>query len=174
MISINSPLSIVNYFTWQSKQTKKKTRARRGSHAETASPAGLTRATGGAGGPGGVGHDALQLADILQKTLAARRGQMADRQRPVAVEALSDIDEAGLLKKLQVAAEVAVGQGAEFLEVVEREALGMPGEGGDDAEARLLVDEAFQPFVGVARGTLRGVRPGFHGGAPVCSTAWRR
>ena len=49
-----------------------------------------------------------------------------------------------------MAAEVAVGEGAELFEVAEGEALWVSGEGGEDAEAGALVDDAVETLIGEA------------------------
>ena len=73
------------------------------------------------------------------------------------MEPLPDLDEAGLVEHLEVPAEVAVGQVAEFLEVGEDDAAGVGDQRGHDAQPGLLVEDALQPLVGEAAGDSSGV-----------------
>jgi hypothetical protein len=71
-----------------------------------------------------------------------------------------------------MAAEVAVGEGAEIFEIIEDQAIGMGDEGGEDAEAGFFVDDAFEAVLSDAAGGFGfGVRHVF---APGSSTKWRR
>ena len=64
-----------------------------------------------ASGADGVGHDVFQHRDVLDETLAAVRGQHAQRLRAIVLEALPNLDQAGLAEDLQMPAQVAVGEG---------------------------------------------------------------
>src|SRR6185312_9001925 len=81
-----------------------------------------------AGDGGGVGDDLGQLTQVLGEALAALAGEAAKGAGAAALELLGDGDQPGLLQDGEVAAEVAVGEAAQGLEVVEGEALGMGGE----------------------------------------------
>ena len=54
----------------------------------------------------------LQDGEIVEEAAAAGRREPASGVRPVALVALGDVDEAGVLQDRQVAAEIAVGQRA--------------------------------------------------------------
>jgi len=109
---------------------------------------------GGAGGAGfkfeGVGDDVFEFFDVFGEAFAAGGGEFAPGLGAVVLEAFFDFDDVGFLKDGDVAAEVSVGEGAEVFEVVEGKAVGMRGERGDDAEARLFVDDAVDAVVGEA------------------------
>src|SRR6185503_12439872 len=60
-----------------------------------------------------------------------------------------------LLQHLQVAAQVAVGEGTQLLEVTEGQPARVDHERGKQAEPRLLVDGAVEPRVGERRLSLR-------------------
>ena len=87
-----------------------------------------------------------------------RRRDPAQRLRPVALEALGHLDQPGLLQHLQVAAEVAVGEAAEPLQVGEHQALGVGGQRGQHAEPRPLVDHPVEALVGEAAGLSSSMR----------------
>ena len=72
----------------------------------------------------GVLDDGLEHVDVLEEPAAAVVGDPAEGLRPVLVEALPDLDEAGLVEHLEVPAEVAVGEVAQLLEVGEDHARG--------------------------------------------------
>src|SRR5262245_66260062 len=69
-----------------------------------------------------IAHHLLQHLEIVEVALPALRGDPADGLRPVAVVALLDRDQAGLLQHLQVAGEIAVSESAHLLELAEGEA----------------------------------------------------
>ena len=69
--------------------------------------------------------DVLQHVDVFEEPPAALVGEPAEGLRALVVEALPDLDEPLLVEHLEVPAEVAVGQGAEVLQVGEEEALGV-------------------------------------------------
>ena len=52
------------------------------------------------------------------------------------------------MEHLEVPAEVAVGQRAEILQVVEEQALGVGDQRREDAQPGLLVDDPLEPVVG--------------------------
>src|ERR1700731_4202905 len=79
----------------------------------------------GAGGVEGVADDGLEHVDIVQKPAPAFVGDPAQGLGTVLVEPFPDFDEAGLVQDLEVPAEVAIGQVAEFLEVGEDQAAGV-------------------------------------------------
>ena len=138
-------------------------------------PSGPTRGRGrGRGGRSGlflfegVGDDVFEFGDVIGEALFADGGEFAPGMGAVVLEGFFDFDEAGFLQDGEVAAEVAVGEGAEVLEVAEDEAGGVGGEGGDDAESGLFVDDAVDAVVGVAAafGLVFGVFSG-HENVPI-------
>src|SRR5438046_889546 len=99
---------------------------------------------------------------------------MAKRLRPIVLEALPDLDEAGFAENLQVPAQVAVGQGAQILQIVEDQARRMRRQRGDDAQARFLMNHAVEPFIGKpARRTVDRFFLTHRYCAPESSTGWR-
>src|SRR5439155_8424633 len=83
---------------------------------------------------------------------------------------------------LQVPAQVAVGQQAQFLQVVEQQALWVRDQRGHDPQTGLLVDDAFQAVVGEAAGRInrfgfvvrhRVVRGSSRGPRPRRTGQWR-
>ena len=101
-------------------------------------------------GADGVGHDVFQHGDIFDESLATQLGQDAQGLRAVVLEALPNLDDARLAEDLQVPAQVAVGQGAEVLQIVEDQAARMRRQTRDDREPGFLVDDAVEPFIGEA------------------------
>src|SRR5512135_1282106 len=74
---------------------------------------------GGLGGGQGIGDDVFEDADVFEEAATSLLGQAAEGLGAVLLEPLADLDESGLVEDLEVPAEIAVGQGAEFLEVGE-------------------------------------------------------
>ena len=109
------------------------------------------------GGGGGVGDHRLEHGDVLLEPLAAVRRQAAERLRAVVLHALPDLDEPRLLQHLQLAAQVAVGERAQRLEVVEQQARVVARERREDAEPGLLVDDALEAVVRVPAGRAAAV-----------------
>ena len=72
---------------------------------------------------GRVADHALQHGEILEEAAASGGGEAAGGLGPVAVVALADLDEARLLQHLEMAAEIAVREAAELLQVGEGEPL---------------------------------------------------
>src|SRR5262249_50646094 len=78
----------------------------------------------------------------------------------------------GLMKHLKMTAQIAVGQGTLLLQVRENQSGRMGRQRRHDAQARLLVDDAFQPFIGeTAARFLDFVSKVRHGPAPKSNTA---
>lgn len=99
---------------------------------------------------GGIANDLLERGEIFKIASAAGGGDPADSLRSVAVVASDDLDYFGPLEDTEVSAEIAIGQGAKLLEIVEGQALGIGDERSEDAEACPLVDYTIQTFVGVS------------------------
>src|SRR2546426_7025292 len=104
----------------------------------------------GAGGGRCIGDHGLEDREIVEEAPAPRGREPAGRLRAMVAEALRDLDQAGLLEDAQMAAQVAVGQAAELLQVAEGEPLGVGGQRGEKRETRPLVDHAVEPLVGKA------------------------
>src|SRR5215472_17852745 len=70
-------------------------------------------------------HHLFQHLEIVEIAAAPLCRDPADGLRPVVIVALLDLDEARLVEHLQVAAQIAVRQGAHLLQIAEYEPLGM-------------------------------------------------
>src|SRR3569832_627242 len=107
-----------------------------------------------AGGLGGVAHQPFEHGEIVEEAAAAGLGEAAGGGRTVALEALGDLDETGLLQHLQMPGEIAVGQAAELLEIGEGQPLRMAHQRGQKAEPRFLMDHAVEAVIGKRRAVL--------------------
>src|SRR5229473_3292973 len=115
--------------------------------------------------PGGSGfglarvtNQPLEHGQIVEKAASAAFRQATTGMRPVALITLGDVDEACFLQHLKMAAEIAVGQPAELLQVGESQSLGMRDQRGQKAEPGLLVNDAIETVIGercVVRFSLR-------------------
>src|SRR5262249_28597991 len=85
--------------------------------------------------------------------------------------ALDDVDEAGLLQHLQMAAEIAVGEAAELLEISKGEPFRMRHQRSQQTEPRLLMDDAVEAVIGEWRGGQISLR---HHGLRKRNTTARR
>src|SRR5262249_48033349 len=110
---------------------------------------------------------ALEHSEVVDEALPPAPRHAARGQGPLAVERLGDLDQASLFQDLQMAAEIPVGERAELLQVREGETFGMRHQRGENAEARLLVDDAVEARVGEWRII---VSPG-HARLPPCGGA---
>src|SRR5262249_50336347 len=93
--------------------------------------------------------------------------------RAIVLITLPDLHQSRVAQDLQMPAQVAVGQGAEFLEIVKHQPAGMRGKRRDDAKPGLFVDETIQPVVGKAAAVFRFLRIR-HEDAPMSSRECRR
>ncbi len=66
-----------------------------------------------------VSDDALELGQVVLEASAAERSQAAEGLRAFPLLTLAHLDEAGLVEDLDMPAEVAVGEGAELLQLAE-------------------------------------------------------
>ena len=73
----------------------------------------------------GVGDDVFEFGDVVGEAFASGGGEFAGGLGFGASEGFFDVDDGGVLEDGEVAAEVAIGEAAEFLEVVEEEAVGV-------------------------------------------------
>ena len=95
-------------------------------------------------------------AMIQRQFVAFDPNYLADRRRfepkitaaAVAIVAANDFDHFGFFKNTEMAAEIAVGERAELLEVVEGQAFGIGDERRENAEPRALVNDTVEAFVG--------------------------
>src|SRR5690242_21148089 len=71
--------------------------------------------------------------------------------RPVSFVALDDFDQTGLLQYLQMAAQIAVGQAAQRLQVGEGQSLRIRHQRGQQSKSRLFMDDAIEPGIGERR-----------------------
>src|ERR1700722_10715836 len=114
----------------------------------------------GFGAIDGVADDLFEGAEIVQVAFAAGRGDAAGGLGAIAVVSADDLNHPGIFKNAEVAAEIAVSERTELLEIVEGHTFGVGDEGGEHAEARSLVDGAVEAFVGEAAFAAQGLR--FH------------
>src|SRR5262245_31913403 len=115
-----------------------------------------------------VTEHTLQDIEVLAEAIAAVVGDADERLWSVSLVTFPHLDQSRLLQDRQVPTQVAVGEGAEALEVVEQKPVGSPEQAGEDAEPGLLVDDPVESLVRVpARLTAR---VSGHGCAPVSST----
>ena len=128
-----------------------------------------------AGGLEGVLDDGFEDVDVFEEPAPAVVGEPAEGLGAVVVESLPDLDEAGLVQDLEVPAEVAVGEVAEFLQVGEDDAARVGDQRRHDPQPGLLVEDALEALVGEPAGRLAGlVFSRRHGRAPGCDRARRR
>src|ERR1022692_2402671 len=73
----------------------------------------------------GVEHPWLQSRKVVNVSLAARRRYAAEGLRSTLLRVFHDRDQLGLLKNLQVPAQIAVRKRAESLQIHERQTSGM-------------------------------------------------
>src|ERR1700736_4044521 len=81
-------------------------------------------------GPGRVPNQPLEHSQIIKKPAAANFREPATGVRSVALVAFPDFDQPGLLEHPEMAAEIAIGESAEQLEIGESQSLGMRHERG--------------------------------------------
>src|SRR5580692_7024613 len=98
-------------------------------------------------GPGGVAHQPFEHGQIVEKAAVADFRQPATGMRPVALVALGNVDQAGFLQYLEMAAEIAVGQAAKLLEVGKSQPLRMRHQRAQYTETRLLVNDPIESFI---------------------------
>src|SRR5579863_10501190 len=95
-----------------------------------------------------ITDDLFENLEIVEIAPAPERGYQAKRLGPVVREALDKLDDALLLQHGQMPAQVAVRQPTHPLEIAEHDALGAGDEGGENAQARALMKDAVEPFIG--------------------------
>ena len=109
---------------------------------------------------GGIGEDTFEFGDVIEEFAAPEFSEAEEGLRAGSLSSFPDLDELGFLKSLQVAIEIAVREGAEFLEITEEESGGMGCERGEDAEPGLFVNGSIESVIGVAARIGRVVRSG--------------
>ena len=95
----------------------------------------------------GVLDDGFEDIDVLEEPAPSFVGDAAEGLRPFLVVAFPDLDQAGLVQDLEVPAQVAVGQVAEFFQVREDNATGLGDQRGHDAEPCFFVEDALEAIV---------------------------
>src|ERR1043166_4702645 len=104
--SITATLYRRNAFARQRMQTKKS--ARRETFAQLRCFLRPAR-------PHRIGHDVFEHGDVLDKAASPVGGELDKRLRPVVLDALPDLYDAGLLQELEMPAQITVGERAELL-----------------------------------------------------------
>ena len=99
---------------------------------------------------GGIAYHLFERGEVFEIALAAGGCDAADGLRAIAIVASDDFDHFGFFEYAEMAAEIAVSECAELLEIVEGQAFGIRDERGEHAEARAFVDDAIEAFVGKA------------------------
>src|SRR5262249_1375876 len=97
-----------------------------------------------------VGDHGFEHVEVLAKALPAGSSNATQCLRPAVLEPLPYLDEAGFFENLKVPAQVAIGEGAQLLQFAEQQTVRIDEERGQNAEPRLLVDDAVEAVVGEA------------------------
>lgn len=97
-------------------------------------------------------QDLLKFFKVGEKALAPYGGEPAEGMGPVVAEAFPDLDDACVVEYLQMPAEVAVGQGTEFFQIVEQQAFGVSEKGSQDAEASLFMEQPIEAVISESPG----------------------
>src|SRR4051812_36614008 len=103
-----------------------------------------------AGDFGSIEHNLLQGFEVFNESFATRRGDTAYGLGTIAVLPFEDFDHPGFFEHLEMAAQVAVSERAQLLQVDEGQSLRISDKRGEYAEARALVNDAIEAFVGKA------------------------
>lgn len=106
----------------------------------------------------GVGDDSFEFADVLQQSLTPQIGEAAQRLRTLVLNPLPDFHQPGLLQRLQMPAQISVGQRAEILQVAKEQTAGMRRQRRQNPEPGLFVDRTIEAIVGITPRLVRDRR----------------
>jgi hypothetical protein len=99
------------------------------------------------GAIGGVTNDLFEGCEVFEVAFSSGSADAADGLGPIAIVAANYLNHFGFLKNAEVAAEIAVSEGAELLEIVKWEAFRVGDERSQHTQASALVDDAVKTFV---------------------------
>src|SRR3982750_1887562 len=94
-----------------------------------------------------VVNDLFELFEIRNESLAAVGAQPAECLRPPVFKSFPHVDEASLAQHVEMTTQITVRQRAQTFQFSEAQPCGAGDERRHEAEPRLLMEHALQPFI---------------------------